>query len=103
MLPPRAINYLIKLPVSAIKKTTFGLLARVMQALTLGYIQEIEDKFPLLITEDNPQKTRFYGTRFFVQTSKGGKQSITLPSYEAYKHSNNQNNTITFTRKPWYT
>lgn len=40
---------------------------------------------------------------FLIQTSKGGKQSITLPSYEAYKHSNNQNNTITFTRKPWYT
>ena len=62
MLPSRAINYLIKLQLLAIKKkTTFGLLARVMQALTLGYIQEIEDKFPILKTP--PEKTRFYGTR----------------------------------------
>lgn len=38
-----------------------------------------------------------------MQTSKGGKQSITLPSYEAYKHSNHQNNTVTFTGKPWHT
>lgn len=72
-----------------------------MQALTLGYIQEIEDKFPLLKT--TPRKLGFMVLEGIMQTSKGGKQSITLPNYEAYKHSNHQNNTITFTGKPWHT